>query len=53
MVVSGERFPVDGKIYVLAFGKAACSMARAVVDIIGKRIEEGVIITKYGYAEAA
>ncbi|AJC72614.1 hypothetical protein X802_00620 [Thermococcus guaymasensis DSM 11113] len=45
MVVSGERF------YVLAFGKAACSMARAVVDIIGKQIEEGVIITKYGYAE--
>ncbi|NJE29678.1 glycerate kinase [Thermococcus sp. 18S1] len=51
LVVSGERFPFGGKIYLLAFGKAACSMARAVVDLLGERIEEGVIITKYGYAE--
>ncbi|KUH33496.1 glycerate kinase [Thermococcus celericrescens] len=51
LVVSGERFPVRGKIYLLAFGKAACSMARAVVDLLGERVEEGVIITKYGYAE--
>ncbi len=51
IVVSGKKFPVGGKIYLLAFGKAACSMARAVVDTLGERIEEGVIITKYGYAE--
>ncbi|CAD5244812.1 glycerate kinase type-2 family protein [Thermococcus camini] len=51
LVVSGERFPVLGKVYLLAFGKAACSMAKAIVDLLGERIEEGVIITKYGYAE--
>ncbi|NJE62446.1 glycerate kinase [Thermococcus sp. 21S7] len=51
LVVSGEEFPLSGRVYLLAFGKAACSMARAVVDLLGERIEEGVIITKYGYAE--
>ncbi|ACS34059.1 glycerate kinase type-2 family protein [Thermococcus gammatolerans] len=51
IVVAGKNFPVEGKIYLLAFGKAACSMARAVVDTLGERIEEGVIITKYGYAK--
>ncbi|ASA77985.1 glycerate kinase [Thermococcus sp. 5-4] len=51
MAVFGEEFPLSGKVYLLAFGKAACSMARAVVDLLGERIEEGVIITKYGYAE--
>ncbi|WP_258083874.1 glycerate kinase type-2 family protein [Thermococcus thermotolerans] len=51
MTVFGEEFPLFGKVYLLAFGKAACSMARAVVDLLGERIEEGVIVTKYGYAE--
>ncbi len=51
LTVSGEEFPLSGKVYLLAFGKAACSMARAVADLLGERIEEGVIITKYGYAE--
>ena len=51
LIVSGESLPLEGKIYLLAFGKAACSMARAVVEILGERIKEGVIVTKYGYAE--
>jgi len=50
LVVRGKKFRVSGKIYLLAFGKAACSMARAVVDTLGERLEEGVVITKYGYA---
>lgn len=51
LVVSGRTFPIEGKIYLLAFGKAACSMTRAVIDILEGKIEEGVIITKYGYAK--
>jgi len=51
LVIWGKKFPVLGKVYLLAFGKAACSMARAVVDLLGENIEEGIIITKYGYAE--
>ncbi|ASJ13558.1 glycerate kinase type-2 family protein [Thermococcus thioreducens] len=50
LMVFGKELPVRGKIYLLAFGKAACSMARAVVDLLGERIEEGVIVTKHGYA---
>ncbi|HIP85054.1 MAG TPA: glycerate kinase [Pyrodictium sp.] len=50
LVVMGEIFPIEGDIYVLAFGKAACSMARAVEDILGDRVKEGVAVTKYGYS---
>ncbi|NJE05001.1 glycerate kinase [Thermococcus sp. M36] len=51
LVVSGKEFPVRGKVYLLAFGKAACAMSRAVIDVLGERIGEGIIVTKYGYAE--
>jgi glycerate 2-kinase len=50
IIVNGKRFEVRGKVYLLAFGKAACAMAKAVFDILGGRIEEGVVVTKYGYA---
>jgi glycerate 2-kinase len=50
IIVNGKRFEVMGKVYLLAFGKAACAMAKAVFDILGGRIEEGVVVTKYGYA---
>jgi len=48
LVVSGAEFEVKGKIYLLAFGKAACAMARAVLELLPA--EEGLISTKYGYA---
>lgn len=50
LTVSGEEFKIKGSIYLLAFGKAACAMARAAGDALGGAIEEGVIVTKYGYA---
>nr|WP_167910588.1 glycerate kinase [Thermococcus sp. Bubb.Bath] len=50
--VKGHHFEVKGRIYLLAFGKAACAMTKAVVDVLGNRIEEGVVVTKYGYAES-
>jgi glycerate 2-kinase len=51
LVVSGKELPLSGRVYLLAFGKAACAMARAAAEILGERIEEGIIVTKYGYAE--
>ncbi|ASJ05063.1 glycerate kinase type-2 family protein [Thermococcus barossii] len=51
LMVSGKELPLSGRVYLLAFGKAACAMARAAAEILGERIEEGVIVTKYGYAE--
>ena len=50
LVVMGKIFPIEGDIYVLAFGKAACSMAKAVEDILGDRVREGLAVTKYGYS---
>jgi glycerate 2-kinase len=38
------------KIYVVGLGKAAYPMTRALVDAIGDRIAEGVVVTKYGHA---
>ncbi len=49
LIVMDKTFPVKGDIYVLAFGKAACSMAKAVEDVLGDRIKEGIAVTKYGY----
>ena len=46
-----KTFPVSRfrKIYVLGAGKAALPMALAVKEILGKRIDRGLIITKYGH----
>ncbi|WP_297501745.1 glycerate kinase [Thermococcus sp.] len=49
--IFGEEFESRGRVYLLALGKAACAMSRAVADLLGERIEGGVIVTKYGYAE--
>ena len=44
--------PDDGKsLYLLAIGKAAFSMAEAAAEIIGDRIIEGIVITKYGHVQ--
>ncbi|MDK2869165.1 MAG: glycerate 2-kinase [Pyrococcus sp.] len=50
LIVNGKEFQIKGDIYVLAFGKAACSMAKAVEEILGDRIREGIAVTKYGYS---
>ncbi|RLG82579.1 MAG: glycerate kinase [Thermoprotei archaeon] len=41
---------VHGKIYVLGLGKASCSMAKAIEEILGDLIEDGLVVTKYGYS---
>ena len=38
-----------GKIYVVAAGKAAWQMAKAASDILGNKIENGVVVTKYDH----
>ena len=40
-----------GKILVIAIGKAAYVMAKVAEDVLGDRITEGLIITKYGHAK--
>jgi len=48
LVVEGKTFDFD-KVYVVAIGKAACTMAKAVEELLGDKIAEGVAVTKYGY----
>lgn len=44
--LSNKKFN-QGKIYVVAIGKAAWQMAKAASDILGDQIENGVVVTKY------
>ena len=37
------------KLYVVSFGKAAPSMARALVDGVGNALTKGIVITKYAH----
>ena len=41
----------SGKIYVTAVGKAAWQMAKAASDVLGERITDGVVITKYDHVK--
>lgn len=41
----------DGKIYVVATGKAAWQMAKAAADILGDQMEAGVVVTKYDHVK--
>lgn len=58
--LDGENLRVDGrdydlnlftKIFVLGFGKAGASMAKAIEEILGERISAGIITVKYGHLE--
>ncbi len=41
----------DGRIYVVATGKAAWQMAKAAADLLGERMEAGVVVTKYDHVK--
>lgn len=53
LFVDSNRFDLSRhkSVCVLAGGKAACSMARAIEKIIGERITGGLVSTKYGHAQ--
>ncbi|MEW6738595.1 MAG: glycerate kinase type-2 family protein [Nitrospirota bacterium] len=38
------------RLIVIGFGKAACSMAKAMEDNLGDLIDTGILITKYGHS---
>ena len=41
------------RVFLLAFGKAATPMAQAVAHGLGPRLEQGLVITKYGHGPSA
>ena len=42
-----------GKLVLIAVGKAAWQMASAAYGVLGKRIDSGSVITKYGHSKGA
>ncbi|MFW6388256.1 MAG: glycerate kinase type-2 family protein [bacterium] len=46
----GERSP-NGRVILVAIGKAAWSMAKAAWEELGSQIERGIVITKDGHSE--
>jgi hydroxypyruvate reductase len=38
-----------GRRYLIGFGKASAAMARAAEALLGRRVDDGLIITKYGH----
>lgn len=40
----------DGRLFVIAVGKASWLMAKTVTEIINKKIDKGIVITKYNHS---
>ncbi len=49
--IAGRTYPLspDGRVYVLAAGKAAALMAKETENIMGDLITDGLVVTKYGH----
>jgi hydroxypyruvate reductase len=48
----GATLSQTGPVYVIALGKAACSMARGALDVLNTRIARAYVVTKEGYDES-
>jgi hydroxypyruvate reductase len=44
-----QHMAFPGRVLLVAAGKAAWQMAKAASDCLGSRIENGVVVTKYGH----
>jgi len=42
----------SGKLYLVSAGKAAWQMAKAAGEILGSRLEKGVVVTKYNHVKS-
>lgn len=49
--IGGRGFLFQGKVIVIAIGKAAWNMAKAAAENIGHPIDQGIVLTKYGHAQ--
>ena len=48
--LEGKEFP--GRVILVSVGKAGWQMAKAAVDVLGSRINDGIVITKYDHVLA-
>ncbi len=51
LIVDGRNYSLQGKkILVLGAGKGVAPMAKAIEDILGERINDGLVVTKYEHS---
>ncbi|MBN1978838.1 MAG: glycerate kinase [Anaerolineae bacterium] len=52
LLIADRRYDLGGyeRVFVVGGGKAAVSMAAAIAGILGERLTEGVVVTKYEHA---
>lgn len=50
LALDGQCFG-EGKCIVIAIGKAAWRMANCAVECLGQLVQQGIVITKYGYSQ--
>ncbi|MEX0871306.1 MAG: DUF4147 domain-containing protein, partial [Aquisalimonadaceae bacterium] len=48
-----ERDPVPGPVALVAVGKAADSMVRGAMDVLGDQLDSGLVISKHGHLSEA
>ena len=46
-----EGAALSGRVVLVAAGKAAWQMTKAASDLLGSRIDDGIVITKYGHVK--
>jgi hydroxypyruvate reductase len=53
LIIAGQVYELANfqRVWVVGAGKAGASMARAVADILGDRLDGGVVIVKDGYGQ--
>jgi glycerate 2-kinase len=51
LCIAGNEYLLSAinKVYLIGIGKASAAMAHAVLELLGDRIDDGLIITKYGH----
>ena len=48
--LEGKEFG-SGRIFLVALGKAAWQMAHCAAELLGPRLERGVVVTKHGHSQ--
>jgi hydroxypyruvate reductase len=51
--VAGRTFDLTkiSNLYVVGAGKASAAMARAVEDLVGDKVSDGIVVVKYGHTD--
>jgi len=54
LVIDGRTYPLDEyrRVLLVGVGKASAHMAQALEEILGDRVEEGLVCVKYGHGTA-